>query len=241
MLDPALAWTNTDGVKTRFVSIDEAKSIGGGVAVVIDVVRAFTTAAWAFHLAAERIVLTDDLGEALRLKARLPGSLALKDGEPEPGFDLTNSPVHLKLRNDLQGRTIVQRTTHGTIGAVAARGANLLYCASFVCASATASAIRDGETEVWFVVTGDGGKAEEDLACAEFIAALIGDPHSLAGSYVSRVGLSAAAERVTALAHSGSKGFDAGDVAMCMEVDRFDFSMRATIEDGLLVLRRVVA
>ena len=229
-------------IKIRFVSIDEARSIAGGTAVVIDVVRAFTTAAWAFRLGAERIVLTDDLAEALSLKARLPGSLALKDGEPEPGFDLTNSPVHMKQRDGVRGRTIVQRTTHGTIGAVAARGAKALYCASFVCASSTASIIRDsGETDVWFVVTGDGGKAEEDLACAEFIAALIEDPRAQSGPYVSRVAHSRAAERVKALAQSGAKGFDAGDVAMCMEVDRFDFGMRATLEDGLLVLRRVAS
>jgi 2-phosphosulfolactate phosphatase len=203
--------------------------------VVIDVVRAFTTAAWAFHLGAERIVLTDDLAGALRLKAQLPRSLALKDGEPEPGFDLTNSPVHMKARTDLRGRTIVQRTTHGTIGAVAARGATVLFCASFVCASATASIIRDsGETDVWFVVTGAGGKAEEDLACAEFIAALIEDRHAATLRIASEL---PAAERVVLAIRR--QRFDAGDVAMCMAVDRFDFVMRAKMEDGLLVLRKV--
>jgi len=228
-------------VKTRFVSIDEARSIAGGVGVVIDVVRAFTTTAWAFHLGAERIVLTDDLAEALKLKAQLPGSLALKDGEPAQGFDLTNSPVHMKVRDGMRGRTIVQRTTHGTVGAVAARGAAALYCAGFVCASATASIIRaSGETDIWFVVTGDEGKAEEDLACAELVSTLIEDPQAQPGPYVSRVEHSRAAERVTALAQSGAKGFAAGDVAMCMEVDRFDFAMRATMEDSLLVLRKVV-
>lgn len=140
-------------MQARFLSIDETRSVNGGVAVVVDVVRAFTTAAWAFHLGVERIVLTDDLAEALRLKAGLPGSLALKDGEPEPGFDLTNSPVHIRQRGDLRGCTLVERTTHGTIGAVAARAATALYCASFVCASATATAIRaSGEQDLYFVV-----------------------------------------------------------------------------------------
>jgi len=226
-------------VNTRFVSIDEARTIAGGVAVVVDVVRAFTTAAWALYLGAERIVLTDDLAEALKLKARLPDSLALKDGEPEPGFDLTNSPVHMQALDGLHRRTIVQRTTHGTIGAVAARGASTLYCASFLCASATASLIRDSGADVWFVVTGDGGKAEEDLACAEYIAALVESPQTPPRPYVSRVKLSTAAERVMALARSGARGFDAGDVAMCMDVDRFDFAMRAVQEPGMLTLRRL--
>src|SRR5918992_752192 len=83
-------------------------------AVVVDVMRAFTTAAWAFNLGAERILLVDELAEALRLKSRMPGSLALKDGEPLPGFDLTNSPAQLSRRHDLEGKTIVQCTTAGT-------------------------------------------------------------------------------------------------------------------------------
>ena len=73
-----------------------AGDLTGRAVVVIDVLRAFTTAAWAFELGVERIVLTDDLDEALRLKAHLPKALAMKDGEPEPGFDLTNSPAQLR-------------------------------------------------------------------------------------------------------------------------------------------------
>ena len=49
---------------------------GSGGAVVIDVLRAFTVTAWAFHLGAERIVLLRGLDEALALKARTPGALA---------------------------------------------------------------------------------------------------------------------------------------------------------------------
>src|SRR5215213_7695499 len=56
--------------------------VTGGTSVVIDVIRAFTTAAWAFELGAERIVLVQGIEEALELKGRLPGSLAMKDDEP---------------------------------------------------------------------------------------------------------------------------------------------------------------
>src|SRR5262245_33772450 len=97
----------------RFLSIEEARAVTGGAAVVIDVFRAFSTAAWAFALGAEKIVLVDDLAEALQLKSQIPDSLALKDGEPLPGFDLTNSPAQLRERKDVACRTIVQRTTAG--------------------------------------------------------------------------------------------------------------------------------
>lgn len=226
-------------MRSSFVNIAECP-IAPDVAVVIDVLRAFTTAAWAFELRVERIVLTDDLDEALRIKARLPGALAMKDGEPEPGFELTNSPVHLRGHGSLGGATIVQRTTHGTIGAVAARNARQLYCASFACASATADAIRrSGLEDVCFIVTGEEGKADEDLACAEYIAALLDDPATAAGPYAGRVGASAAAARIRRLLSEGARGFDPSDIGLCSEANRFDFAMRASEEDGLLVLRRV--
>ena len=224
-------------MRYSFVSIGECPA-RPEIAVVIDVLRAFTTAAWAFELGVERIVLTDDLDEALRLKARLPGALALKDGEPAPGFDLTNSPVHLQARTQLMGATIVQRTTHGTIGAVAARGAGKLFCAAFATAAATADAIRlTGDRSVCFVVTGEDGRADEDRAAAEYIAALIDDPTTPAEAYLRRVRDSAAAARIRRHLAEGARGFDPGDIEACAQANRFDFAMRASEENGLLVLR----
>ncbi|NYV75472.1 2-phosphosulfolactate phosphatase, partial [Streptomyces sp. UH6] len=103
------------------------------VAVVIDVMRAFTTAAWAFHRGADRIVLAADADEALELKAGHPGWLALKDGAPARGFDLVNSPGLLR-QAELTGRTVVQKTTAGTVGALAVVEADLALCASFTVA-----------------------------------------------------------------------------------------------------------
>jgi 2-phosphosulfolactate phosphatase len=226
-------------VSHRFVGISDCPALPG-TAVVIDVLRAFTTAAWAFKLGVKRIVLTDDLDEALRLKAGLPGALAMKDGEPEPGFDLTNSPAHLQRHDGLKGATIVQRTTHGTIGAVAARDATRLYCTGFATAAATARSIRGaGGGDVCFVVTGDDGAADEDRACADYIAALLDDPSTGPEAYVGRVGASGAAQRIRRLLSEGARGFDADDIALCSEADRFGFVMQASAQDGLLVLRRV--
>jgi 2-phosphosulfolactate phosphatase len=213
--------------------------VTGGTAVAIDVIRAFTTAAWAFELGAERFVLVQGIDEALALKERLPGSLAMKDGEPLPGFDLTNSPAHMQRRADIAGKTIVQRTTHGTQGAVAARGAAALYCAAFVNAAATALALRNaGPGQITFIVTGDDGQAEEDLACAQYIAALLGDPSADPAPYLHRAASSGAASGIARRVREGKLGVDAADVGMTLEVNRFDFVMRARVEDGLLVLQR---
>ncbi len=222
-----------------YVSIAECGRVQG-VAVVIDVLRAFSTAAWAFGLGAERIVLSDDLDEALALKASIPRALALKDAEPAEGFELSNSPVELQAYGNLAGRTIVQKTTAGTVGAVAAKAAEQLYCAAFLTAGATANEIRDsGAAEVYYVVTGSSGTAEEDRACAEYIAALVEEPGVDSAPFLRRARESNAARIIRRRVEAGTPGVHERDISACLEADRFDFAMRARDEDGLLVLRRL--
>jgi 2-phosphosulfolactate phosphatase len=226
----------TTGTAVSYLCIDECAGIRGA-AVVVDVMRAYTTAAWALHLGAARLILAAEIEEALALKARLPGALAMKDREPLPGFELSNSPVLLHAAGDIEGRTIVQRTTAGTVGAVAARSAERIFCAAFVNASATAAALRDwGARSVCFVVTGEGGAAEEDRACAEYIASLLEEPKADAAPYLQRAGRSSGARRLREEAAAGVPGVHPLDVEACLEVDRFDFAMEARDEDGLLVL-----
>lgn len=207
------------------------------VAVVIDVMRAFTVTAWAFAQGAEKVVLAGSLEEALTLKARHPEWVTLKDGPPAPGFDLVNSPGLLRSM-DLSGRTVVQKTTNGTVGVHAAKGASLLVCASFVVAEATAQLLREHEgDDVTFVVTGDHGRADEDLSCAQYIARRAAGAKVDAAGFLDRAAGSSAAAELTAGVRRGVPGLHADDVALCLEVDRFPFAMVVTLEDPHVVLR----
>ncbi|WMX48638.1 2-phosphosulfolactate phosphatase [Streptomyces roseicoloratus] len=209
------------------------------VAVVVDVLRAFTVAAWAFARGAERIVLARSAAEALALKAENPGWLALKDGAPVEGFDAVNSPGYISSA-DLTGRTVVQKTTAGTVGALAVADADMVLCASFVVAGATAKALRSVTGPVTFVVTGEDGLADEDRACAEYIARRCPPGASVdAGTYVRRARESRAARELATGIRRGYRGVHARDVQLCLEVDRFGFAMAARREGPLLVLRPV--
>lgn len=232
-----------NGMETRFLGIAELDEVPS-VAVVVDVMRAYTVAAWAFARGAERIVLAESLDEALALKASHPDWAALKDGPPAPGFDMVNSPGLLRSV-DLGGRTVVQKTTAGTVGALAVKEASLVLCAGFVVAEATARLLRARATDgVTFVVTGEDGRADEDLACAQYIArrATRASPNAAAGSdadadaagFLRRAAESRAAAE---LAEGVRQGVHPDDVALCLEVDRFPFAMVATLEDSLMVLR----
>ncbi|MFE8017958.1 2-phosphosulfolactate phosphatase [Streptomyces antibioticus] len=218
---------------TRFLGIPELTDVPS-VAVVVDVMRAYTVAAWAFAQGAERIVLAESLDDARSLKARHPDWVTLKDGPPSPGFDAVNSPALLRS-TDLTGRTVVQKTTAGTVGALAVKDASLVLCASFVVAEATARVVRTrANDDVTFVITGEEGRAEEDLACAHYIARRITEPSTDPTDFLERAANSAAA---TELSQGVREGSHPDDVPLCLELDRFPFTMLATQEDTLMVLR----
>lgn len=53
-------------------------SAATGIVVVIDVIRAFTTAAFAFDAGARDVVLVSTVEEALNLRERMPGALVME-------------------------------------------------------------------------------------------------------------------------------------------------------------------
>ena len=145
-----------------------------GAVVVVDVLRAFTTAAYAFAAGARRIWLVGSVDEALAMKAAHPGMLAMGEdlGRRVAGFDYSNSPAEL-AGADLGGRELVQRTSAGTRGVVAASSAARRWCASLVCASATAAAVAgSGLGDPTYVISGwrdDEHPGEDDQETARLI------------------------------------------------------------------------
>jgi 2-phosphosulfolactate phosphatase len=79
-----------------------------GLVVVIDVLRAFSTAAYALAAGAENITLVSSVEEALALKAQTPGALIMGEvnGLPPEGFDYGNSPTEL-IQHDLRGKHLI--------------------------------------------------------------------------------------------------------------------------------------
>ena len=219
-------------MRVKVVGIDGCAAIDGP-AVVIDVLRAYTVAAWAFEVGATRIVLSNDIDEALRLKAEL-GAVAINDGAPDGKFDLMNSPDEVAAAS-LAGREIVLRTAAGTAGAVAARHAPLLFCTGLVSAKATARALLAiGVDDVTLVATG----GDDDVACADYLTALFDDDDADARPFVERASTSEIAEALRGYVRRGHPGVGARDVDLCLEVDRFDFAMRAIDQSGRLTLVR---
>lgn len=208
--------------------------------VVVDVLRAFTTAAYAFDRGALEILLVSTVEEAFELKKRDPRFMLIGevDGLPVEGFDFPNSPSALEAL-DLSMKRLIQRTTAGTQGVVLATGADHLFVASLSVASATAKRVKAlAPAIVTFVETGvrAGGGGEEDEACTDYISSLLIDtPFSLEATR-DRVLSSRAA---TKFSSPESADFPRADLECALKIDQFPFAMKVGREDGLLVLRTV--
>jgi 2-phosphosulfolactate phosphatase len=208
-----------------------------GVVIIIDVLRAFSTAACAFSRGAREIILVSTVEEALSLRGSLANAKAMGEvgGLPPPGFDFGNSPTYLS-QEDLTGMTLIQRTGAGTQGAVRSRNAEVMLASSFMVAQATArQVIRLGAEEVTFVITGRfQGRGDEDLACAEYLEALLKGDQPDTKPFVQRV-----FDSRDALQHldPAQTGFPLSDLDYCTQIDRFDFAMPITREDGRLIMR----
>ncbi|HTF55928.1 MAG TPA: 2-phosphosulfolactate phosphatase [Planctomycetota bacterium] len=205
-----------------------------GTAVVIDVLRAFTTAACAFAGGARDLLLVDSVEAAFNLKRRFPDSFLMGevDGCKVDGFDHGNSPSEFP-RDAVRGRRIIQCTGSGTRCAVAASGADALFVSSLAIAGATAQAV--GPAPVVTLVASMGCE-EGDDAVADYLEGLLRGAPPAPGEIVRRVRQSPAGRRI---ASGDYPQYPPADLDVCARLDAFDFAIRVSREGDLLVARRV--
>lgn len=115
-------------------------ALRGGVAVVVDVLRATTVMVHALSSGCEAVVPCLEIEDALAVAAGLPRGGALLGGErgglPIEGFDLGNSPATY-TPEVCRGRTLVMTTTNGTRAILASLEADRVLVAGFVNLRAT--------------------------------------------------------------------------------------------------------
>lgn len=219
-----------------------AERARGNVAV-IDVFRAFTTAAVALANGASHIVMVGTVEEALTLRGSGAAQMCMGEvrGRMPAGFDFGNSPSEL-LCATLGGAAIVQRTSAGTQGIIAAsHGADRVYAASLVTATATARALRSGTPDlITLVAMGAEGsqRTDEDELCALHLRNLLedrtGDPEAVRGLILA--GGEAERFRDPMRPH-----LPRGDLDLALDIDRYAFAIRVRLEAGWPVARMETA
>lgn len=202
-------------MRIRTVLGIEAAAEATGAVVVIDVLRAFTTAAYALAAGLDEIELCGTPEEAL---ARPGFRMGEVKGRLIPGFDHNNSPSGLAGRK-LSGRGVL-RTSAGVQAVLAAKKAETLWLGSLVVAQATVAAIR-GAYDITFVASGWPEEGEEDTACALYMESLLRGKPLPKGDIVAQVMASRAAQRHV----PGDPDRPFEDLACATALDAFSFSM----------------
>lgn len=164
-------------MEIKRVNLTQCNDVTGPV-IVIDVLRAFTTAAFFFAAGASDITLVSSIEDAFKLQQEHPDFILAGEFNTRPidGFNFGNSPSSI-LGKDLRGCHVVQRTTCGTQGVIQATSASHILLSSLCCASATARYItHQGWQSITLNETGvrSGERGDEDIACADLIDRLLG-------------------------------------------------------------------
>jgi 2-phosphosulfolactate phosphatase len=157
--------------------------LSGVTALVIDVLRASTTIITALANGCDAIVpVAEPLDARRRAQAMRDGGALVageRQGEPIPGFDLSNSPVEFQSPR-VRGMTVYFTTSNGTRTLLAARAAHSIGVAALVNVSAAAAWAAEAGRDVAVLCAGShGARSLEDWTCAgllvERIAAAVPD------------------------------------------------------------------
>ena len=214
-------------MKIRILHLLEGAKQATGVAVIIDVFRAFSVESYLFGGGVKKVIPVADIQLAYDYQKNMPDALLAgeRGGKICPGFDFGNSPAQI-VGADLTGRTVIHTTSAGTQGLFGAEKAQMVLGASLTNAAATAEYIRrSGCDEVSLVCMGLAGKepTEEDTLCAEYIKSLLEG---------TRIPLREGIENLKYT--SGAKFFDPAqndvfpreDFDLCTRPDIFPFALR---------------
>jgi 2-phosphosulfolactate phosphatase len=153
----------------------EPGALAGGVAVVIDVLRASTTIITALANGAARVIPCGIVDTARHLAAEDETGNTLTGGERGgvriEGFDLDNSPASYPPER-VAGKTIAFTTTNGTAALLKTDGAARVLIGALINRQAIVEALHADGRPVHLICAGtDGRLTSEDLLGAGAIAA----------------------------------------------------------------------
>jgi len=226
----------------------EPEALQGGIAVVIDILRASTTIISALAAGASAVIPVEDVDEAQRVVQKFaPGSALLggeRGGMKIPGFDLGNSPEEY-ASDRVRDKTIVLTTTNGTKAILRTKLAHRVLIGAFANLGAVVAALQQGNAPIHLICAGSDGQVtrEDVLFAGEVVRRLTGEfDFSDAARIAADVAANSSPETIhQALLESlGGANLSAlklnADIAFAAKVDRFDKVPELSIPDWRIVL-----
>lgn len=212
-----------------------------GAVVIIDVFRAFTTAALAISLGAKKIYLVSDINDAIALRDTGVADYCVGeiDGKKPLGFDIGNSPFEI-TQFELKNKSLVLSTRAGVVGVNSVEKPDVIMGASLVNASATCEWLQQQAfKKVTIVAMGWAGRTrtDEDEICAMYMRNLLEQRKTDHKSIKNMI-----------LASSHAAKFDDADFPwyhyqdrdIALDIDSVDCPIVISSEEGILVARQAV-
>jgi 2-phosphosulfolactate phosphatase len=203
-----------------------------GVAVIIDVFRAFTCAPLLFSMGVEKLFLIATPEQAFTLKEKDRDLILMGEvsGIPIKGFDFGNSPSEILRKGPefFEGRTVLQRTSSGVQGALLALdAADEVLLGSYALAGSTVKYLLSKKPEIVSLVAMGWELKEiapEDEWCVRYLSHLLGN-----GSYDHNEALREIVFHKTTqrFLRREETYFPPEDPLICLQRDVYDFALRA--------------
>lgn len=156
----------------------ETKSLQGGTAVIIDILRASTTMITALYNGALQVVPCGTPDAARRVRDELDRDSVLLGGERGgvliDGFDCGNSPREYPAER-VAGKTIAFTTTNGTHALLQAAAANTILIGAFVNRRSIVNQLHADHLPIHLVCAGTDGEitGEDVLFAGSIVASLL--------------------------------------------------------------------
>jgi 2-phosphosulfolactate phosphatase len=211
-----------------------------GLAVIIDVFRAFTCTPLLFSLGIKESILVATPQEAFALKAQAKDVLLIGEigGIPIEGFDLGNSPSEI-IRQETS--FFKGKTSSGVQGALAALDvADEVLVASYNVAAATAHYIFSKKPDVVSLVAMGWElkeRAPEDEYCARYISHLLGAEDYNHNQALNEILFNETAQRFL---RADKPHFPAEDPILCLQRDVYNFALRAERHKNLVIVQKII-
>ena len=226
----------------KIESLAESISKVSGTVIVIDVLRAFSTAVVAFEHGVEKIIMVEEVEQALDIQKNGLADISMGevDGIKPDAFNFGNSPFELS-NSQIQGAILVQSTRAGTTGVERASkaGASTIFAASLMNASATSDLVKSLKCDsVTIFAMGAWGttRSDEDEQCALYIRNLLQDRQPDPQSVINLV---RAGEEAQKYGDSSQPQYHPKDLDIALNIDSANFAIRIEETDGLLVAKPV--
>jgi 2-phosphosulfolactate phosphatase len=209
--------------------------------VVIDVLRAFTTACYAMNNNPKDYIVVGHLSSARKLKKENPDYVLMgeRGGLKLPGFDYGNSPSEIK-NVDFSGKTIIHTTALGTRGIVNAfKCTKEVITGSFANAGAIINYIQKEKPNfIYLFPTDYVADDDEDLLFAKYIK-----------GYFEQIpmDMNIIRKKLIKKHRSGSgylidprTNYSKSDFHLALELDEFNFVLKAYLgKDKRIHLKRI--